>query len=476
MSCYPLVSPCRSLADVLSQDYLAPSAATRGTCVGELGIRRGRPQLNGVGRMKILVAGWDSGGGVEAVQTVVGRAVARGHRVRVLGTEGLRSRFESAGATFVRYRYAPDNDMTDPDTDLIKDWQSRNLLTQWRRVRDRQLCGPAREFCRDVAEELQREPADVAVVDTMIPAAMFGAEAAGVPAVIVMHGPYLIPHPEIPPIGTGLMPAKGPLGRLRDRSAAAATNAAFRSAMPALNQARAEVGLAPVRDWPDLMSQADRVLVCSSPSYDFAPGSAPANVRYVGPQLDDHPGEGSGGSWAGSPGWVLVGLSSTIMRQEGLLQRAADALGQLPVRGLVTTGPAVDPAVISAPDNVTVTRWVRHADVLPYSSAVITHGGHGTVMKALIAGVPLVVVPMGRDQPDNAARVVHAGAGVRLRKNASVSALREAVARVTEDPGYCAAARRMAARLAAERDDYCAIDELEQVAAGGPAAGKPARL
>ena len=44
--------------------------------------------------MKILVAGWDSGGGVEAVQTVVGRVVARGHQVRVLGTEGLRSRFD----------------------------------------------------------------------------------------------------------------------------------------------------------------------------------------------------------------------------------------------------------------------------------------------------------------------------------------------------------------------------------------------
>jgi len=52
--------------------------------------------------MKILVAGWDSGGGVEAVQTVVRRAVARGHQVRVLGTEGLRSRFESAGADFRR--------------------------------------------------------------------------------------------------------------------------------------------------------------------------------------------------------------------------------------------------------------------------------------------------------------------------------------------------------------------------------------
>jgi hypothetical protein len=63
----------------------------------------GASRLNGVARVKILVAGWDSGGGLEAVQTLVGRAVARGHRVRVLGTEGLPSRSESAGATFLRY-------------------------------------------------------------------------------------------------------------------------------------------------------------------------------------------------------------------------------------------------------------------------------------------------------------------------------------------------------------------------------------
>jgi MGT family glycosyltransferase len=426
--------------------------------------------------MKILVAGWDSGGGVEAVQTVVGRVVARGHQVRVLGTEGLRSRFESVGATFLRYKYAPDNDLSKPETDLVRDWESRNPLTQWQRVRDRLLCGPAREFCRDVAEELRREAADVAVVDTMIPAAMFGAEVTGVRAVIVMHGPYMIPRPDIPPLGTGWMPGKGPLGRLRDRSAAAVTLAVFRSWMPALNRVRAEVGLPPVRGLPGLMARADRVLVCSSPSYDFGSGSVPANVRYVGPQLDDQAGGASGGSWAGSAGppLVLVGLSSTVMRQEGLLQRAADALGQLPVRGLVTTGPAVDPAVISAPDNVTVTRWVRHADVLPHCSAVITHGGHGTVMKALIAGVPLVLVPLGRDQPDNAGRVVHVGAGIRLRKNASVSALRVAIGRVIEDPRYLAAAQRMAARLARERDDNRVVDELEQVAARGPATGHPA--
>jgi MGT family glycosyltransferase len=265
------------------------------------------------------------------------------------------------------------------------------------------------------------------------------------------------------------MPGKGPLGRLRDRSAAAVTLAVFRSWMPALNRVRAEVGLPPVRGLPGLMARADRVLVCSSPSYDFGSGSVPANVRYVGPQLDDDPGEGSGEWRAGEPGQplVLVGLSSTVMLQEGLLQRAADALGQAQVRGLVTTGPAVDPAVISAPPDVTVTRWVRHADVLPHCSAVITHGGHGTVMKALIAGVPLIVVPLGRDQPDNAGRVVYVGAGIRLRKNASADALRTAISRVIDDPRYRAAARHMAARLAAERDDNLVVDELEQVAAGG---------
>ena len=79
-------------------------------------------------QMKLLVASWDSGGGVEAVQTVVRRAAGRGHQVRVLGTAGLRSRFESAGAGFRVYRYAPDNDTRRPETDLVKDWEARTSL------------------------------------------------------------------------------------------------------------------------------------------------------------------------------------------------------------------------------------------------------------------------------------------------------------------------------------------------------------
>jgi UDP:flavonoid glycosyltransferase YjiC (YdhE family) len=89
--------------------------------------------------------------------------------------------------------------------------------------------------------------------------------------------------------------------------------------------------------------------------------------------------------------------------------------------------------------------------------------------------VPLVVVPLGRDQPDNAARVVYAGAGTRLRKNASADALRAAAGRVIGDPRYRAAAGRMASRLAAERDDNLVVDELEHVAAGAQEGGESFR-
>ena len=430
-------------------------------------------------RLKILVAGWDSGGGVEAVQTVVRRSVARGHQVRVLGTAGLRDRFEQAGAAFRVYRYAPDNDMRRPETDLVKEWQARTPLGAFARVRDKVMFGPARQFCRDIIEELDREPADVVAVDTLIPSAMSGAEAAGVPAVLLMHGPYALPRPGAPLIGTGSLPPRGRLGRLRDRAAASLATGLLRTGLPALNQARAELGLAPLRDLAELAASASRILVCTSPGYDFAAGAVPGNVRYVGPQLED----GGGAAWndpragADDRPLVLASFSSTVMRQEALLQKTADALGRLPVHAVVTTGPAVDPAVIDAPPNVLVRRWARHADMLPSCSAAITHGGHGTVIKALAAGVPQVIVPLGRDQPGNAARVVHAGAGVRVRKNTGTAALHAAIARVLDDHRYRAAAQRMAQLLAAGRDDGLVVDELERAAAcGRPAAAGPAGL
>ena len=81
-----------------------------------------------------------------------------------------------------------------------------------------------------------------------------------------------------------------------------------------------------------------------------------------------------------------------------------------------------------------------HNAVMPGAALVITHGGHGTVTRALRHRKPLIVVPHGRDQNDNAVRVTARGAGVLLSADAPAAAFRSAIAEMLADRGYAAAA------------------------------------
>lgn len=91
--------------------------------------------------------------------------------------------------------------------------------------------------------------------------------------------------------------------------------------------------------------------------------------------------------------------------------------------------PAVDATRYRPPPNVALERFAPHAAVLPQAALVVAHAGHGTVMAALSAGVPLVAVPMGRDQPDVARRAERHGTGVSVPADASTAALRAAIDR-----------------------------------------------
>jgi UDP:flavonoid glycosyltransferase YjiC (YdhE family) len=102
--------------------------------------------------------------------------------------------------------------------------------------------------------------------------------------------------------------------------------------------------------------------------------------------------------------------------------------------------------------------------VLPQAAAVVTHAGLGTVHAALAHGLPLVCLPIGRDQPDNAARVEWHGAGLRLSSRSSPAAIGAAVERVLRDPAFAASAARLAAAFAEERPAERAPNALEAVA------------
>jgi UDP:flavonoid glycosyltransferase YjiC (YdhE family) len=96
---------------------------------------------------------------------------------------------------------------------------------------------------------------------------------------------------------------------------------------------------------------------------------------------------------------------------------------------------------------------------------VVTHGGHGTVIRSLAAGAPLLCMPMGRDQNDNAARVVARGAGLRLSPKSSIKSIRNGILEILESPRYREKAREMGKVIAKDARNSSATQILEEVAA-----------
>ena len=135
------------------------------------------------------------------------------------------------------------------------------------------------------------------------------------------------------------------------------------------------------------------------------------------------------------------------------------------MRGVVTLGPVLSPDDFPAPDNVLVTARAPHAPILPLASAVVTHAGHASALRPLMAGAPVVAMPFGRDQPDNAARIVERGAGLRLNPDASAQEIAAAVARVIAEPSFREAAGALGARIVADCEARSAERELADFAA-----------
>lgn len=409
-----------------------------------------------------LFCAWDGGGAVFPTLSVVRALVERGHDVRVLGDPVLAEEIEATGAQAIAWTRAPHRTVRSPESDLFKDWEARTPVGAFARIRDGLMFGPAGDVARDVLDELERRPADAIVAEPMLAGALLAGEAADVPVTVITTTVDPFPAVGRPPFGPGLPPAAGPLGRLRDRVLSRASRSGWNRGRAALNSARAEFGLAPVDDAVEWLTQADRILALTSEAFDYPELPRHPRVTVVGPRLDDPDWAGELALPPGDAPLVLVGLSSTYQAQEDVLRRSATALGTLPVRGLLTTGPMVEPW--PGPPNVSVVAAAPHAAVLPHAAVVVTHGGHGTVMKALAAGVPLVLLPMGRDQPDNAARVLAAGAGVRLSQSASPAKIAAAIRSVLEDESYRAGAQRLAAAIAEETAEDGAVAELEQLA------------
>ncbi|HET8821418.1 MAG TPA: glycosyltransferase [Thermoleophilaceae bacterium] len=199
-------------------------------------------------------------------------------------------------------------------------------------------------------------------------------------------------------------------------------------------------------------------------------GDAPDTHRFHDPEWDAPAGD-LPDWWPGREDQPLVyvtfgsvaGQFPQALPVYGLAMRAVE---DLPVRVLLTVGRDLDlDALPSAPDNVRVERWVPQQAVLGHAAAAVVHGGSGSTLGAIAAGVPLVVVPLFADQPQNAARVADVGAGVavvpdREAPEAAMSPLRDAILELLREESY----RERAAALAAELRAQPVVDEAVPLA------------
>jgi MGT family glycosyltransferase len=400
----------------------------------------------------------DGGGTVPPELGIARRLVDRGHRVTVLADQTMATEVVGTGATF------------EPWTESWGQFQDSELRTPRSMLRgmvDNMFLGPAPAQVIETRAAIVRLRPDLVLTSFPAIGGMIAAEASGVPFDVMLPNVYGLPATGMPPFGAGLRPATGPLGRLRDAIAGRASTALFdRYALERVNALRAEHGLDPVAHSWDQLHHARRELVLTSAAFDF-PATLPPNARYVGPVLDDP-------TWAADDDWepptgegplVLVALSSTFQDQAECLQRIADALGTLPVRGLISTGPAIAVDAIRAPANVTVVASVPHSAALRVADLVITHGGHGTVIKTLAAGLPMILVPHGRDQADNAIRVTMRGAGVTVPRRAASKRVAEAITEVLGAPRYREAAARLGRTIADDADGTALLAEVEDLVA-----------
>ncbi|HEX8646600.1 MAG TPA: nucleotide disphospho-sugar-binding domain-containing protein [Thermoleophilaceae bacterium] len=392
-----------------------------------------------------------SGNTFPAVDTLL-ELHSRGHEVHLRGGEAHVERLAALGI-----RSAP----VDPSIERFEfdDWRGRSQVDGLRRLL-RAYAGLAELEVPDLQRAISEVRPDALFVDVNCHGGMFAAQASGLPWAVFCPYPPAFRSVDVPPHGMGWRRARGPLGRTRDRVWRAVGDRLAAQELRPFNRLRTDLGLAPVERFDEQYLESDVFIAYTAEPFEYPRGDWPANVRLVGPGLWEPPADPPAWLEAETRPIVLVTASTAYQRDDKLIATALAALAGEPFAVVATTG-ALDPAAFQAPANARVEPFLPHRPVLERAACVVCHGGHGITVKALSAGVPVCVVPFGRDQFDVARRVEVADAGVRLHhRRLSPERLRAAVDRaVAKRPG----AERVARSFAGAGGPGAAADAVEEL-------------
>jgi MGT family glycosyltransferase len=312
----------------------------------------------------------------------------------------------------------------------------------------------------DLSEAISRVQPDALLIDVLTWGALSSAEAGDIPWACFSPFTPLLRAGGMPPYGPGLKPMPNLFGRVRDAAVRPVLSGPLNSALPVLNKVREDLQLRSVGSMDEFWRRAPLMLVASAKPFDYPQTDWGDGVEMIGPcQLD--PGPDTAPDWLASIDRpiVLVTTSSEKQADARLVEVALAALADEPVH-VVATLPAGEPADIPPRPNATVCQLIPHGPILDRAVCAVTHGGMGATQKALARGVPVCVVPFGRDQFEVARRAEVARCGTRLpAKKLSAERLR---AKVREAMTMADGARRVAAGFAATGGVVRGADLFEQ--------------
>jgi MGT family glycosyltransferase len=298
---------------------------------------------------------------------------------------------------------------------------------------------------------------DVVVHDILTLAPALAAELDGVPVATLIPHVYPVVAPGFPPYAFGARLPRTAIGARLWRGFDPLVATGVRRGRAELNGARAQLGLPPVTRMHGGLSE-ELCLVGTFPQLEY-PRSWPQHVRVVGPLMWEPPFHDVEPPPGPEP-LVLVAPSTAQDPDQRLLRAAVAGLGDEPVRVLATWNRKPIPVPLPVPPNTRLVEWVSYSRTMPHCALVICHAGHGTMVRALASGVPVLGVPHSGDMAENAARADWARLGVRLPwRLLAPATVRLAVRRALAD----ASLARRAHELASWADAHDGADRAAEL-------------
>ncbi len=304
---------------------------------------------------------------------------------------------------------------------------------------------------RDILRRLERQPADVLVADFAFFPALLAAEKLGLPSVAVYHSGLPFRGPGVPPWGSGL--PIGTTGPELQRAEAAEAELLSHLARK-MGKVRRALGLGPgpedvlrtpASPWLNLVMSHEAI---EAPRTNLGP-----NCFFVGPCFSTRRGTDAEGfpfdKLRADAFKVYVSLGTVFNDRPEVFRTLLRGLDTPGIQVILSAGAAY-PRLASGPlpSNALVFRRVPQVDLLPKVDLVIGHGGNNSTNETLAAGKPLLVVPVGGEQHDNARRIEHLGAGLfQPLQTLSEENVRQAVARLREEPGFRVKAEALSRQL-----------------------------